>query len=114
MALVSVWSKKRREWLEYSMLVDSGADYTLFPRYVADELGIDLEKETKKCESRGVGGGAVVYFLKKGLKIKIGNLEIKTPTGFLSGGDIPPLLGREECLNLFDLRFHKFKTTFRA
>lgn len=31
-AKISVYNKKDKSWLERMMLVDSGADYTIFPR----------------------------------------------------------------------------------
>lgn len=109
-ARVDFWSKKASSWLEYSLIVDTGADYTLFPYHVAFELGIDLEKDCQRVFTKGVGGIEKVCFLKRGLKMKIGDLEKIIPVGFLEREDIPPLLGRENCLNDFEVCFLAFKT----
>ena len=42
----------------YSALVDTGADNIVFPRSVADELGIELHP-SRRCEAIGFGGGSV-------------------------------------------------------
>ncbi|MFZ5366463.1 MAG: retropepsin-like aspartic protease [Patescibacteria group bacterium] len=109
-AKLKFWSKKFKRYLEYVLLVDTGADYTLFPKHIAFELGIDLQKNCKPFSTSGVGGKEKVYFAKQKLKMKIGSLEKEIPVGFLDKEDIPPLLGRESCLNDFDLRLTHFTT----
>lgn len=109
---VSFWSKLLKDWLEYTLVVDTGADYTVFPRTFSLDLGIDFKKDCQRFFTRGIGGRESVYFLKKGLKMKVGKFEAKIPVGFLSRDDIPPLLGRHKCLDYFELRFKKFKTYF--
>ena len=42
----------------YSALVDTGADNVVFPRSVADELGIELHP-SERCQATGFGGGTV-------------------------------------------------------
>lgn len=108
---VSFWSEKRKRWLKYTMIVDTGADYTLLPYSAAEDLGVDLEKDCKEYRTFGIGGSETVYLVSK-YKIKIGSLELKIPCGFLSRDDVPPLLGRQECLNNFDVLFSKFVTSF--
>ena len=60
-AKVQFWSKKNRHWLDVQMIVDTGADYTLLPRYYADDLKINLEKECKIFPTFGIGGQEKVY-----------------------------------------------------
>jgi len=112
MAEVEFWSSKRKQWLAYSMIVDTGADYTILPMKTAFDLSIDIEKECQQYLTRGVGGTEKVHFYNKGIKIKIGALEAKIPIGFLERDDIPPLLGRHKCLNLFNVNFARFITSF--
>lgn len=109
-ARVDFWSKKASSWLEYNLIVDTGADYTLFPHHVAFELGINLERDCQQVFTKGVGGVERAYFLKRGLKMKIGNLEKTIPLGFLEREDIPPLLGREGCLNDLEVCFLALNT----
>lgn len=92
------------------MIVDTGADYTLLPFSAAEELGINLRKECQPFKTTGIGGEETVYLLKKG-KMRLGDWERNIPIGFLIQEDIPPLLGRESCLNDFDVRFFRFTTT---
>lgn len=113
-AKVDFWSEKESSWIEYDLLVDTGADYTLLPSYIAFELGVNLERDCQQLLTKGVGGTEKVYFLKKGLKVRIGNKEKIIPVGFLKREGIPPLLGRESCLNDFDVRFFEFTTTLKG
>lgn len=112
-ATVDFWSEKFSKWISYNMIVDTGADYTILPLSDATDLGVDLEKDCQTFETRGIGGAETVYFLKKGIKIKIDGLVKKEiPVGFLSRDDIPELLGRQACLNSLSVLFSKFITHF--
>lgn len=110
-ARVEFWSKRLKKYLAYGLLVDTGADYTLLPHHAAFELGVNLKKDSQMFLTKGVGGKEKVYFLKRGIKIRIGHVEKVIPLGFLEKEDIPALLGREGCLNDFDVRFFRFTTT---
>lgn len=110
-AEVSFWSKKRRRWINYSMIVDTGADYTLLPYSASSDLAINLNKESRKFRTFGIGGSENVFLILQH-KIRIGSIGLDIPIGFLERDDIPPLLGRQDCLNKFDVRFHKFITSF--
>lgn len=112
-AQVSFWSEKRKRWLNYTLIVDTGADYTLLPYSAAFDLGVDLERDCREYKTFGIGGSENVY-LVKGFKIKLGKRELKIPLGFLSRDDIPPLLGREECLNKFAVLFSGYVTLFSS
>ena len=86
------------------MIVDTGADYTLLPRYLADDLRVNLETECKIFNTYGVGGGERVYFLPK-MKVKLGEWERRIPVGFLERNEIPPLMGRQLFLETFETLF---------
>lgn len=103
-ARVFFWSKQIEQWTEVWMIVDTGADYTLLPRFMADKLGINLEKECKIFNTYGVGGGERVYFLPK-IKVKLGEWEQSIPVGFLERNEIPPLMGRHLFLETFETLF---------
>ncbi len=105
-AQVFLWSKIDKEWIETWMIVDTGADYTLLPRFMAYNLGVNLEKECKIFTTYGIGGGERVYFLPK-IKVKLGNWERIIPIGFLERNEIPPLMGRH-------LFFETFETLFSS
>ncbi|MBI3559154.1 retroviral-like aspartic protease family protein [Candidatus Gottesmanbacteria bacterium] len=100
MASVSFQSKNNK-WVPVRMIVDSGADYTLLPRYVAKRLQIDLEKDCQQITTHGVGGESYVYFLPQ-IRVKLGKWGRNIPLGFLDGDDVPPLLGRHLFMETFD------------
>lgn len=109
-AEIYFWSKLIDGWLRYKMIVDTGADYTILPRYCSVDLGINLTKDCLVRKTAGVGGQAKVFFLKTKAKIKIGESPLEIPLGFIKSDSIPPLLGREECLNFFRVLFADYKT----
>lgn len=112
-AEISFLSPARKKWLKYIMIVDTGADYTIFPFKVASDLGIDVEKDCTQHFTRGIGGSEKVYIYNKNILMKIGNFKKGVPIGFLERDDIPPLLGRHKCLDLFDMLFSNFTTSFK-
>ena len=103
-AIVSVYSKQRKKWQPLEMVVDSGADYSLFPKRYAGIFGINLTEECSVESTLGIGGSETVYQYQN-LPIKIGDWQKKIPAGFLERDDIPPLLGRLECLETIRLTF---------
>ncbi len=109
--VIQVFSKAKDGWQNVRFVVDSGADYTLFPKWYAAYLGINLETDCQKEISLGVGGKGKVYQYQN-LPVKFGDRKIKIPTGFLENSDLPPLLGRLNCLEKFKLTFDKKTTTF--
>lgn len=111
-AEVFFWSKLINGWLRYKMIVDTGADYTILPKYRAVDLGIDLQKDCTVKKTAGVGGSTKVFFFKSDMRIKIGRTELHIPLGFLDSNDVPPLLGRERCLNAVKVCFNNYKTQF--
>lgn len=110
-AQVSFWSSQRKRWLSYTMIVDTGADYTLLPYSAAEDLKLDLGKDAQRLRTFGIGGTETVYLIKQ-FKIKIEKFELVIPVGFLARDDVPPLLGRQECLDKFKILFSKFITSF--
>ena len=93
------------------MVVDSGADYTLLPGFMAHELGIDIEKECQSHYSTGIGGTDKVYLLPKA-KVKLGETEKIIPVGFLDRNEIPPLMGRQLFMETFETYFSSRHITY--
>lgn len=110
-AVILIFSKLTNKWLPVEMVVDSGADYTLFPKRYAQILGIDLNLDCLPQTTLGVGGIETVYQYK-GLSIKIDSWKQEIPVGFLERDDIPSLLGRLECLEKLRLTFADKITIF--
>lgn len=100
--------KNPQLWLERVAIVDSGADFTLFPRKDAFLFGINLSKDAKIDKTFGVGGSERI-FLYKNLLVRLGNRDLKIPVGFLDRNDVPALLGRQLFLDLFTVQLANLK-----
>lgn len=110
-APIQFWSKAISGWSEVLMVVDTGADYTMLPRYWAKNLGINLEKDAVAFKTSGIGGEEKSYFIKS-WKVKLSTKEMIIPMGFLDRDDVPPLLGRQNFLELMSVTFNKHCTIF--
>lgn len=110
-AAVNFWSRRLKEWREVIALVDSGADYTLLPKFYADDLGVDLRRECLKKTTRGVGGEETVFLYPK-MKVSFLGQKLMIPVGFIARDDLPPLLGRHKFLERFKVTFHRHQTRF--
>ncbi len=91
------------------MIVDTGADYTLLPKYFSVRLDVDLKKDCRIFKTGGIGGEEKVYLLPS-IKAKLGTWERQVPVGFLDRDDIPPLLGRYMFLETFETLFSSSHT----
>ena len=110
-AQVQFWSLKRNLWDTIALIVDSGADYTLLPRYFSGFLGIDLKRDCERHPTSGIGGTEEIFLFRK-MPIRIGKWEAKIPIGFLNHDDVPPLLGRQDCLEKIGVVLRKRRTIF--
>ncbi|MDP3734951.1 MAG: retropepsin-like aspartic protease [bacterium] len=99
-------------WREVWMIVDSGADYTLLPRYMAEHLGVNVEHDCKIFYTSGIGGTEKVYFLPK-IDAQLGDFERTVPVGFIDRNEVPPLLGRHLFMETLETYFSsKHRTHF--
>lgn len=112
------------------VLVDSGADMSIFPMWVATALGIDLSS-SEEVKFGGVGGGEVVGY-KAQVRIGIthlGGIETNVDGYTLGSGGEPYLptitvafvdddsefiLGRVDAFDLFDFDFTSDTVTIRV
>jgi hypothetical protein len=106
-AKVTLKSPSADKFLDVWMVVDTGADYTILPRHFSEKLRISLENDCFKDTTFGVGGEQAVYFFKKKVKAKIGQLERDIPLAFLDSNEVPALLGRLGFLETFNTEFLK-------
>lgn len=113
-AVVLFWSEKLKNWIPIKMVVDTGADYTILPSWLAEKLGIHLSRDCRKFTTYGVGGKQAVYLAKNGCKVKLGSWEKKITLGFLKDNNIPPLLGRLQFSELLKVTFANYKTKFES
>lgn len=96
-----------------TMLVDTGADFTIFPRCEAALLGIDISQDCIFHTTYGVGGPEIVYVYEH-LLVKLGDRQLHTPVGFLDSNTVPPLLGRHQFMELFRTCFHQRVVSFEG
>ncbi len=106
-AKVSFKSPKNNIWTDTWTVVDTGADFTILPRYLTQDLGISLENDCIKDTTHGVGGQQVIYLYRYKIKAKIGQLERDIPLAFLDSNEVPALLGRLGFLETFNTEFLK-------
>lgn len=113
-AQVYFYSETKKRWYETWMIVDTGADYTLLPKYFSERLGIDLKRDCKAFNTSGIGGSEKVYLNSK-IKARLGSWERIIPVGFLGRDEIPPLLGRHKFFETFESHFSSnHKLTFSS
>ena len=104
---VSLESIKTGLWSETWMVVDTGADFTILPQYLSEDLNISLENDCIKDRTIGVGGEQIIYLCKRKIKIKIGSMQREIPLAFFDSNEIPAILGRLGALETFNTEFLK-------
>lgn len=98
-------------WVERTMIVDTGADYTIFPFSDSHIFGINCKKDCLQEETYGVGGKKTVY-LYQNLRIKLDSWEKKIGVGFLEDSSIPALMGRQQFIDTFTTLFANYRVGF--
>lgn len=106
-AKVSLQSPRFSTWSQTWMVIDTGADFTILPRYLAKDLGVILEEDCFFDTSRGIGGEQTIYLCKNRINAKVGSITRQIPLGFFGNDEVPPLLGRLGFLETFDVEFLK-------
>lgn len=92
-----------------TVLVDTGADYTLLPHSFLRFLGVDPRRDCEVVTTVGVGGPERVFLCRR-VRVRLGPWERVIPVGFLARFDVPPLLGRQGCLETFAVTFRRWHT----
>lgn len=99
---VKIWFPKRKIWLEFQFIVDTGATATILPSFIAEELGLNL-KNLPQVQMRGVEGTGVRSWLGE-VKMRIGNQQFLARCFFINSPQTPFLLGRADVMDkLFSL-----------
>ncbi|MDO9098017.1 MAG: hypothetical protein Q7U60_07835 [Candidatus Methanoperedens sp.] len=91
------------ELFELGVLVDSGADISIFSRRIGDIMGITVEKGEEKI-FRGIVGEIIAYVHK--VPISINGREVETRVAFALS-EVPNLLGRLDIFKNFEISFRK-------
>ncbi|TSC87486.1 MAG: hypothetical protein G01um101416_469 [Microgenomates group bacterium Gr01-1014_16] len=91
-------------------IVDTGADFSIFPNHFAYDLRIDLENDCVKSVTSGVGGNQTIFLYKNPIKVLIGSEEKNVPLAFFDNDEVPALIGRLGFIETFDTEFLKTRT----
>ena len=98
--------------LEVFALLDSGADFTLIPRAIADIIGIKLNEKDKESIG-GVGGNSFAYKVQLTCSLKLGHesnkIQIKAMVLDEENEEIPVLIGREGFFENFEITFREYE-----
>ncbi|MCB4756384.1 MAG: retropepsin-like domain-containing protein [Elusimicrobia bacterium] len=102
--VIDVTLSTKKEQVEFSALIDSGADQCTFPGWVAEELGFKVEKGERRLFS-GIGGSVLAYRHKT--NIVVGKRHFLTDVFYSHQWDDMPfgLLGQEGFFSRFAIYF---------
>ena len=104
---IQVFSKKKHRWIWIDeVLVDTGADFCVLPRYLGNFFAEDITTG-RYVEIKGVVPGARLIAYIHQLKIKIADMELETYVAIADSDDVPSIFGRVKALDLFDANFLK-------
>lgn len=95
-------------WIELHPYIDSGADITMIPLSFGKLLGLKVSNS----EINKIGGirGSVPVVYRK-LLVKIGGYQIMINVAWALTEEVPPLLGRTDVFDKFDIVFRQTKKT---
>lgn len=100
--LIQLTSSESSEKL--SMLVDSGADITVIPKWTGDDLGLKFSPDEYVDTAEGVNGN--IEYVVRSLTFDIDGHIFKAPVGWILSENVDDiLLGREVIFDLFDIEF---------
>ncbi len=85
------------------VLVDTGADITLIPRYVGEVLVDDIGLG-RKASIKGITPFELTVYIHT-LKIRVANKEFETKVAIAESDEVPAVLGRFEALDFFRAEF---------
>lgn len=88
--------------LRYEALVDSGADFNIFPLEIADKLAIKF-KDNKKLYFTGIGGNPITGKITE-IVIELGSKKILTKAVFAEVGN--GILGQYGFFDMLQIKFN--------
>lgn len=95
--------KYRQRSIHYEALIDSGADFCIFPIEIAQKLGMNLNN-TKSIYFAGASGDLVLGLVGK-IALQIGEITFKTKIIFADLYNKSALLGQYGFFDKFKVKF---------
>ncbi len=95
-------------WIEFHPYIDSGADITIIPLSLGRLLGLTLD-EKNVTQVGGIRGS--VPIINSHIQMRIGNQEFSCRCAWSLVEDVPPLLGRTDIFDIFEITFRQQKDT---
>ncbi len=93
-----------------TMLVDSGADITVIPRWTGEDLGLQLAEDQYIEQAESINGR--VGYVIRSLTFTLDGHSFKAPVGWIQTDGVEDiLLGREVVFDLFDVEFKQAEET---
>lgn len=97
---------KTNSWIEFHPYIDSGADLTMIPLSLGKLIGLHLD-EKKVQQVGGIRGS--VPIMHAICKMRIGKDDLNVKIAWALVEDVPPLLGRTDIFDFFDVTFKQSK-----
>ncbi len=97
--LARIGLKTRDGKVDYDFLVDTGADFTTLPKYMAVRLDLNLNS-LKQSWATGLGGYTVRTWLTKLDLILSGGVVVNVNVSITNENSTPFLLGRADLLDV--------------
>jgi predicted aspartyl protease len=111
---INIINPVNNKQLNMMALLDTGADHCVFPKLVADQLGLDLKNPPYGSEvMQGLGENKIEVW-KHSFKIELQSADRKqifwkgreTIVGCVEHDNIPPILGFSNFMNYFKITFN--------
>lgn len=99
---IRIFNKKRH--VNVLALIDSGADYCLFPKGIAEIIGIENIKDGHKLDFFGIKGKPISFY-SNNIEIQVGNYKFSCEGYFSYKYKGPPLLGENGFFSIFKVIF---------
>jgi hypothetical protein len=93
--------------VEALMVVDSGADISLLPHWVAEIVGLLLNTENRR-DIHGIGEESIPYILDT-VRMRIADSEISPRIAWALDEEVPFVLGRLDVFKKFSIEFREFE-----
>ena len=108
---LEIFSKLKREWIVIDeVLVDTGADLTVLPRFIGEMLIEDITTG-KYIEIKGITPGIVLIAFVHTMQTRIDKKELKLSVALADSNAVPSIFGRVDGLDKFNVSFLKGKKT---